>query len=1011
MNQYRLKPFFLTFMALCFALVTGAVAAYGQSTTASGTVLDQYGDPLMGVTVKVNERNGVGTITDLDGNFSLKVNPSETLSFSYVGFKTLTLSVAELKANPLVRMFEDQELLEEVVVIGYGSVKKEDLTGSVTAIGNKDFKKGLIQTPDQLIAGKVAGVQIVSGGGSPGAGSKIRIRGGASLNASNDPLIVIDGVPLENGNVPGSPSPLSAINPNDIESMNILKDASATAIYGSRASNGVIIITTKKGTLGQKLQVSASTRFSVSTPKSYVDVLTGDEVRALVKAHGDQKFISLLGDANTDWQKEIYQIGLGTDTNLSIAGSTSWLPYRVSIGYYDEKGILKTDRMNRLSGDLSLNPRFFNNDLKIDLNLKATRTNNRFADKGAISAAVQMDPTHPVLRQGEPVKGTLEAGLAPLDQTYHYLTGKDDAGHVIPLPLAPKNPLSLLNDKEDRGSVGRLIGNATIAYTLPFFRDLTANLNLAYDYTHAEGTIYIPATSPISYTNQQTGKGGLDNRYLQEKHNKLLDFYLNYRKEVASIHSTFDVMAGYSYQDWLTKESLFSEKTATGIEYNKPNFESNMPQNTLVSFYGRLNYTLFGRYLLTATVRADGSSRFAPANRWGVFPSFAFAWKMKEESFLKDVDALYDLKLRLGYGVTGQQDGIGNYSYLASYALSGNQSKYLFGNTWYNMYKPLAYDAEIKWEQTVTTNAGLDFGFLDGRLSGSVDYYHKDTRDLLNTIPIPAGSNFSNKVLTNIGQITNDGVEVSLNYIPVDTKDWTWDINYNVTYNKTRITKLNQTYDPDYLGVETGGIAGGTGNNVQMHSEGYAPNSFFLYRQVYDAEGKPVEGLFADLNGDGVINNYDKSHVGKPDPDVFMGLSTSLRFRGLTLSTSLRASIGNYVYDNVSSDRGTYASVEDKLGWLNNGARDILSTRFERSHYLSDYYVKDASFLKMDNLSLSYDFGRVWNGAVAVNLGATVQNVFTLTKYKGVDPEIGNGIDYQFYPVPRVFSVNLGLTF
>lgn len=889
-------------------------------------------------------------------------------------------------------------------MIGYGSVQKKDLTGSITTISSKDFQKGAIATPDQLITGKIAGVQIVPGGGSPGAGSTIRIRGGASLNASNDPLIVIDGVPMEGSTLPGAPSPLSSINPADIESMNVLKDASATAIYGSRASNGVIIITTKKGSLGQPLRVQATTRFSVSTPRKYVDVYTGDEIREIVKKSGEAKYIAMLGKENTDWQSAIYQTAFGTDNNISISGATSWLPYRMSVGYYNEKGILKTDHMQRITGDLSLSPHFLNDDLTVTLNVKGSHTRNRYADKGAIDGAVRMDPTQPIMSD--------EAIYKPFGG-YWFLTGTDDDGQVIPRSLAPRNPLALLMEKDDRGTTNRLIANSMITYKLPFVKGLSMNLNLAYDYGVGQGRTYIPVNAPLNeYTNHNViGKGGLDKQYRQEKTNKLLDFYVNYKHESKAILGSLDLMAGYSYQDWMTKDYKYSEKTAGGIEYNKPVFPYDLPRNTLVSFYGRVNYSLLDRYLITATVRTDGSSRFAPKYRWGVFPSLALAWKIKEESFLKEVDAISDLKLRLGYGLTGQQDGIANYSYQSVYALSSNEKRYLFGDKWYNMYKPAAYDAEIKWEQTATTNIGLDYGFLNGRLYGSIDLYVKHTKDLLNTIPVPAGANFSNRLLTNIGSMTNRGAELSVNYIPIETKDWNWVLNFNATYNQTKITQLTQVEDPTYLGAEVGGINGATGNNAQIHSVGYAPYSFFVHKQVYDEQGKPVEGVFADLNGDGKIDNYDKYHCGKPAPDFLFGLSTSLRYKGLTLSTSLRANTGNKIYDNVSSNNATLDSVIDSHGWISNATHDYSASGFINKHYLSDYYVRDASFLKMDNLTLSYDFGRLFHDTVGINLGATVQNVFTLSTYKGIDPEVSGGIDHQFYPIPRTYSLSLGLTF
>lgn len=992
-NALFKRPFWA---ALLLSMLMG-MQALAQEVNVTGVLKEANGEPLIGATISVPGKPGVGAVTDYNGNFAIKVQMTDSLHFTYVGFEPYTIAVKDAKIPLVVVLQENKELLSEVVVIGYGSVQKKDLTGAVTTITDKNFKKGLITTPDQLISGKVAGVQITQGGGAPGSGSRIRIRGGASLNASNDPLIVIDGVPIENSVAAGAPSILSSINPADIESMNVLKDASATAIYGSRASNGVIIITTKSGKLGQKLSVQFNTQFSASTPSKYIDVMDGDQFRALIKEQGDQDFINLLGNANTDWQKEIYRTAYGTDNNLSVSGSTAWLPYRVSLGYFKQNGILRTDHMDRGTVGISLTPRFLNGDLAVDLNIKGTQTKNRYGNRDAIGAAIRFDPTKPVMSDD------------PLHQKYggyySWLSGD------VPNARATYNPVALLETKEDQAKVNRSIGNLKIDYRLPFLKDLRLNLNLGYDYTSSSGTIYIPTWAPQTYFNGEPGKGGVDNEYKQEKINKLLDFYANYRKELPSIKSNIDLMAGYSYQDWKTNIYNFPDKTAGGIINSTPLFENDYPQNTLVSFYGRLNYSLMDRYLFTATIRTDGSSRFSKENRWGVFPSMAFAWRLKEEAFLKDVSNLSDLKLRLGYGVTGQQDGIANYSYLSFYNLSGNTSMYQLGDKFYNMYRPAAYDAEIKWEQTVTSNIGLDFGFLNQRISGSVDYYFKKTKDLLNSIPVPAGANFSNVLLTNVGNIENSGLEMALNLIPVDNEEWYWSVNLNATYNDTKITKLNQTEDPSYLGVLTGGIQGGTGNTIQIHTVGYAPNTFFVYKQAYDNNGQPIEGVFADLNGDGKINENDRYHYKNPEPDWFLGFSTSLTYKNLTVSTALRGSFGNYVYDNVASELAAYRAVLNPLTFLQNTLANVKDYDFYTNRYLSDMFVKPASFVKMDNLNVTYDFGRLWNEKVGLRVGATVQNVFTISEYKGIDPEIPGGIDANFYPVPRIFSVNLGLTF
>lgn len=987
MNMLLRLSFLLLFMGI-------GITAQAQTITVQGTVTDPAGIPVIGANITVKNQSGIGAVTDFDGNFVLQIDKKSILLVSYIGYipQEIDLSIAKLPLK--ITLKEDVETLSEVVVIGYGSVQKKDLTGSVTMISDKDFQKGAISTPDGLISGKIAGVQITSGGGSPGSGNRIRIRGGASLNASNDPLIVIDGVPIESSAVAGAPSILSSINPNDIESMNVMKDASATAIYGSRASNGVIIITTKKGKLGQPLNINFSTQFSLAQPNNLVDVLSADELRALVKKR-DDSFSKFLGKANTDWQKEIYRTAFGTDNNLSLSGSTSWLPYRVSLGYYNQDGILDTDNMQRVTGDISLTPRLLNGDLSIDLNIKGTQTKNRYANRAAIGAAVIFDPTQPI--------------MAPKGNKFgNYFTWMNGD---VPNNLATANPVSLLQSRKDEATVYRTISNLKVAYKLPFLESIRLNLNLGYDFTKSDGKIYVPTWAAHEYLRgDKPGNGGTDNIYKQKKHNKLLDFYANYNEQFNEIDSRIDLMVGYSYQDWKTGVFNYEDKTASGYIISKPVFLTDYPQNTLISFYSRLNYTFKEKYLLTATLRYDGSSRFSKDERWGIFPSVALAWRVKDEGFLKDVEAISDLKLRLGYGITGQQDGIKNYGYLPVYTLSNNTAMYQLGNQFYNMYRPTAYDANIKWEQTHTYNAGIDFGFLDQRINGNIDIYYKKTKDLLNEIPIPAGSNFSNRLLTNVGNIENKGIEMMINANAIDTKDWSWDLGFNFTYNKTEITKLTQTEDPNYLGVNTGVISGGTGATIQIHSVGQVPNSFFVYKQLYDKNNNPIEGAYADLNGDGIYNEKDLYCYKKPEPDFFMGFNTSVRYQRLTLSTSLRANIGNYIYDNLSSNLGVYRMVLNPLNFIQNTTPDIYTTQFFTNRFLSDYYVKNASFLKMDNIALAYDFGKLFKG-IEMRAGVTVQNVFTITKYKGVDPEIPGGIDNNFYPNPRTYSLNFLFNF
>lgn len=981
-------------VALASTLVVSALQA--QQTAVRGTVVDAKGEPVIGATVRLKTNSGVGTVTDIDGKFSLNAPRGAVLVVSYIGYTTQEVQAAGAQHLNVI-LQEDNKNLKEVVVIGYGSLQKKDLTGSVTSISDKNFQKGAISTPSELLVGKVAGVQITSNG-SPGAGSTIRIRGGASLNASNDPLIVIDGVPVDNSAASGAPSVLSTINPQDIASMNVLKDASATAIYGSRASNGVIIIETKKGKMGQNMQINFSTANSLAEASRRVSMLNADEFRSLVKARGDKRYTDLLGTANTDWQDEIYRLAFGTDNNLSISGSTKNMPYRASVGLYHQEGVLKTDAMQRFSQSFSLNPKFFDNHLSIDLNLKLSLTRNRFANKDAIGSAVTFDPTQPIYANGMEAYGG-------------YFTFLD--ANNEPNILAPYNPVALLNQKQDISSVFRSLGNVKFDYKLHFFPDLKLNLNLGYDYTAGSGRKFVPANAAFEWRRSPiNGQGGINESYTQQKRNLLLDFYANYNKEIAALKSRVDLMAGYSYQDWKTYTHNKPSYTAAGvmIPNTTPIYENEYPQNTLVSYYTRLNWSLLDRYVFTATVRTDGSSRFSKENRWGVFPSLALAWRINQEGFLRNVKALNDLKLRLGYGVTGQQDGIGDYSYIPGYYLSSNTQRYQLGNTFYNMYRPAAYDQNIKWEQTDTYNAGLDFGFFNNRLSGSVDVYFKKTKDLLNTIPVPAGSNFGNLITTNVGNIENKGIELTLNATPIQGNKFSWDLSYNLTINRTKITKLNAVEDPKYPGVPTGGIAGGNDNTIQIHSVGYEPYTFFVYKQLYNADGSAIEGAYADLNNDGIINERDRYHYKSASPKAMMGLSTTFTYGKWSLSGALRASLGNYIYDNITSDKAIYGSILSPNNLLANAPRTIYNSAREikdDKQLLSDFYLHNASFLKMDNVSLSYDFGKISRG-LSLRASATVQNVFTLSNYKGIDPE--RGIDNNLYPMPRTYSLNLAFT-
>jgi iron complex outermembrane receptor protein len=811
---------------------------------------------------------------------------------------------------------------------------------------------------------------------------------------------VIDGVPIDNDATSGARGSLSMINPDDIETYTVLKDASATAIYGSRASNGVIIITTKKGkaTAGtgtaNKFVHEYSGNVSIYTVPKMVSVLDGNAFRAAVK----QKYpadTGLLGTENTDWQKQIFRTGISTDHNFSFYGGIKNLPYRVSLGYMYQDGILKTDNMNRTSLGVNLNPSFFQDHLKISANAKYMHIENRFADQGAIGDAINFDPTQPVNNYG-------------VNNRSGYWMWEQASG--VPVTQATTNPVALLDLKQDKAKVNRFLGNIQLDYKLHFFPDLRAVLNLGYDHTRSNGTVYVPEYASWLYTDF-----GQDNVYSQTKDNAVLDFYLNYVKDVKSIKSKFDVMAGYSWQHFYVSNVNINNNVphdtahANNILYKQQYF--------LLSFYGRLNYTLMNRYLLTFTLRDDGDSKFSSSTRWGLFPSAALAWKINDESFLRNSKAVSQLKLRVGWGETGNQE-VGNnwYPYLPVYLLSDKFTMYQFGNVWYRTLRPGAYDANIKWETTATTNVGIDFGFLKDRITGSLEYYYKKITNLLNTIPVPAGTNLSNYIWTNIGDMQNSGLEFTLDVKPVMTRDWNWDFNFNVATNKNKITKLTETDDPNYPGILTGGISGGVGNTVQVQSVGYPMNSFYVYQQVYDANGNPIEGLYVDRNGDGKITDADRYRYKSANPDVTFGVSTTLKFKQWTLATAGHAQIGNYMYDNIAANRGVWNNLYRPEGpYLGNVTTSVYDVNFTNQQYLSDYYVKNASFFKLDYLSLSYSFGNVIKNTTDLRLSFTVNNVFTITKYKGVDPEVNLGssvgIDNNIYPRSRVFVLGVNLLF
>ena len=983
-----------------------SVAAMAQNVVTGKVTDSKDGTPVQGVTVAVKGTQ-VGTQTGADGSYRLTAPAGATLVFSSVGFTTQEVAAG---SNSVDIQFESiGQQLNEVVVVGYGTARKKDLTGSMTAISSKDFLKGAITTPEQLILGKVAGVNITSNGGAPGAGSTIRIRGGSSLSASNDPLIIIDGVQLSGGGISGSANALALINPNDIETFTILKDASAAAIYGSRASNGVIIITTKKGRRG-KPTFNFSTQVSAGKVSKKIDVLSADEFRNYVKTFGTPAQAALMGTANTVWQDEIYHTAIGTDNNLSMSGGLTGkfnMPYRISAGYLNQDGVLKTGNLQRVSAGINLSPVFMDNHLKVDINVKASNSKSRFANEGAIGAAVSFDPTQPI-KTGSPRYGGYFEWLDP-----SAVTGLKG--------LAPSNPVSLLLERDDRSSVNRSVGNIQFDYKFHFLPELKANLNLGYDAAKGSGTIFVNDSVKSQYRRDvdTSGKrkGGANNKYLQKIDNKLFEFYLNYAKDLRSVKSRIDVTAGYGFYDNAYNNYNYADYFVDGTKRvnSEPAFATDKPQNRLISFYGRLNYTFNQKYILTINARTDGSSRINPDNRWITYHSEAFAWRIKDENFLKNSKTVSDLKLRIGYGITGQQDGISNYSYLANYAISNATAQYQFGNTFYNMYRPVAYNNKLRWEKTATSNIGIDFGFLDNRISGGLDFYLKKTTDLLNDVNQSAGTNFAAVVLSNVGNMENKGVEFTINTQPVRNKNVTWDFGFNVTYNRNRITKLTFTEDPNYPGQRFGGIAGGTGNSVLINSVGYNRGAFYVHQQVYDNKtGKPIENLFEDRDRDGVITDKDLYRYKSANPDVFLGFNSSVSYNRFNAGFVMRASLGNYMYNNVYSNTGIQRNIINPLNFLSNGSRNVLESGFTGSgprFFQSDYYIQNASFLRMDNINIGYNIGKVFNEKATLRANANVQNAFIVTKYKGADPEINGGIDNNFYPRPRTFVFGLNLDF
>ena len=1024
-------------LAMLAMAVPAQVFAQSGKYEVKGVVVDTTGTPVIGASV-IEQGTTNGVTTDVNGQYVLRVNgPESIIEISFIGYKTLALAAnSDLLANAVLE--DDSEMIDDVVVIGYGVVKKNDLTGSISTVKADQTNKGLATSPTDLLRGKSAGVVITSGSGAPGSAATIRIRGGSSLNASNDPLVVVDGLPVSNSGISGVGNALASINPSDIESFTVLKDASATAIYGSRASNGVIIITTKKGSKYDTGAPHVAVDFTASLSQNtrFVDVMTGDQMRQTLEwYYGTQdtdayrsatKYTDANGNyLNTDWQREIYQLAQSYEGNVSLTGNVKMgdknnLPYRVSYGYLNQDGTLKTSNMSRHTLSVNLNPQLLNNHLTISLNGKGMIMDNRFANEGAISQAVQFDPTKPVYLDNA------DGGV----HGYYSWRGIDGKHNT----MANQNPVAMLNEKVDISNAKRFVGNAQVDYKIHGLEDLRLNLNLGLDISKSNGTVdVLPGAEQSIHSTGDAGSGSHTN-YSQLKRDQTLEFYGAYAKTLGD-HS-FDVMLGYSWQHYytqsfnetmrvadVTKWDVYSDEPYVALDPTAANYYSSEPKTSkseyfLVSFFGRANYSYANRYSVTATLRADGTSRFAN-NKWGIFPSVALAWNAKNESFLEDVDALSALKVRLSYGQTGQQDVGGLYDSLPTYYNNTLGSYYPFGGYAEGAglimpIKPVGYNADLKWETTTTYNAGIDLGFVDGRITASADFYYRETNDLLNWTPVPAGANLTNYLNANIGDLKNIGVEVELNAVAIQTQDWYWNIGANVAWNKNEITRLTNDDEAEgYYGVDTGGYSGGVGGTCQVHQTGQPTHSFYVYQQIYDKDGNPIEGLYVDRNEDGVVNEKDKYVYKKAAPDVTVGFNTQLSWKALTLAVSAHANIGNYVYDNISSNGELLTDL-----WTNNFTNNRVVTaptpNFSSSgQYLSDYYVRNASFLKLDNITLSYRFnmGKACDRDLTLDLFGTVSNVATFTGYKGIDPEIAGGIDNNMYPRPRTYILGVKFNF
>ena len=1017
MKQVKIKlP--LRMLTLASGLLLTA-SSFAQSNAIKGQVKDASGEPVMGATITVNGK-AVG-ITDMDGNFSVDAAPGTKLTFTYLGMTPKTVQASK---NMIITMIDDSKSLNEVVVIGYGRAKKNDLTGSVTAIKPDEMSKGITSSAQDMLVGKIAGVDVQTSSGQPGADAQIRIRGGASLSASNAPLFVIDGLAMDDNKTTGMNNPLALINPNDIESFTVLKDASATAIYGSRASNGVIIITTKKGRAGQRPTVTYNGDITISTIQKKYEVMNASEYKQALTSLGINT--NGLGTADTDWQDEIFRTSVSTKHSLSIQGGLKDMPYRIGFGFEDNNGILKTTWMKRFNTSVNLAPSFLDKHLNFNFTAKYGFEKDRYAQVGdAIGNALQMDPTQPVRVNDE--KYNTVGGY------FQYLQPKNDKitdpnWAYIAGTQVSQNPVAVLDNYKCIAKTHDISSNLEVDYKIHGFEDLHLHAAIGAQYTDGRQNEDI---SKYSFSNNYFGKYSTSHAYKYNIEGKAFAEYAH----KFGVHD-IDIMAGaeqshfhrtsYNFGSGIDEYLRDTNPQLVKGEWNyvnNPTYQSNTmwkSHNSLVSYFGRLNYNLLDRYLLTATFRADGSSRFRKGKKWGYFPAAAFAWKISNEPFMKNVKWLDELKLRLGWGMTGQQNGIDDFYYTPVYIISDTYAQYPFGDKYFTTMRPGAYNPDLTWEKTTTYNGGLDFTALNGRFGFNVDGYYRKTTDLLSSVAIAGGTNFSDKLLKNVGSLENYGVELAFNVKPIVTKDFVWDVTYNVGWNHNEITELEAGLQ-DWIQVENSKVSRGTNYKIQANKVGEPLNSFYVYQQVYDENGKPIEGLFVDRNGDGKIDSKDKYCYKSPAPDVIMGFTTKFIYKNWDFSAAFHASIGNYVYYDFLNSKAELAKLHNDVGAYNNTTAEAVklgfwgdARTFQETNG-SDYFVRNASYLKCSNMTLGYSFpALIKAGAEKICSGRiffTVQNPFIITKYKGIDPEVSSGIDSNPYPRPISFQLGLNLNF